>query len=496
MMTFLSLKETDNFYSNLTNFFIYLLFFLIIYALTTYLQSFLAILFRKEITSQFFNLYLKDNNYYHLNFKNEIDNPDQRITDDITSFTNKTIVIFFLILDSTLQLFAYSVMLWNISKVLFWFSIILSLMTNIIGVIFFGKKLSIINMDQYHLEANLRYSLIQLREYGESISFIKLENRISVGLIKSLHLIIENSKKLIKLKAGLVIFQLGSKNLITLLPTIYLSGMFFSNEIEFGIIEKGSIAFVSVLYSLTVISDQIQDISILNADSKRLKLLFIELNSTKEITKISSFTNNLEVLKISNFNLYDFTNKNLINSLNLTLNFNDKLLITGSNGSGKTLFYKTLSGIHKNFSGNLELNTNISLQFIPQKTSLSSLSFFEFYELDKLNLKIEELIQIYFPLVNLDYKKITLDLKKTLDTEDIFSPGVLQKLILIKIFLFPEFYYFMDESMSSIDENSQEIIYQNFIKYNIKYCTISHNKHLFKYHNLLYNIDTNIVSKI
>lgn len=496
MMTFLSSRETDNFYRYLTFFFTYLIFFLIIYALTTYLQSFLAITFRKELTSQFFNLYLKENNYYHLNFKNEIDNPDQRITDDITSFTNKTIVIFFLILDSTLQLFAYSFMLWNISKILFFFSIGLSLFTNFIGVIFFGKKLSIINMDQYHLEANLRYSLIQIREYSESISFIKLENRISVGLVKSLNLIIENSKKLIKLKAGLVIFQLGSKNLITLLPTIYLSGMYFTNEIEFGIIEKGSIAFVSVLYSLTVISDQIQDISILNADSKRLKILFNELNQTKEKTKIATFSNNYELIKINNFNLYDYSNKKLINSLNLILNFNDKLLITGSNGSGKTLLYKTLSGIHKNFSGNIDINSKVNLQFIPQKTSLSGLSFFEFYELDKLKLNPKELNQIFLPLVNIDSSKFTIDLNKSLDSEDLFSPGVLQKLILLKIFLFPNFYYFMDESMSSIDEESQEIIYQNFQKYNIKFSTISHNKNLYKYHNILYNIDTNIVSKI
>ena len=79
MMTFLSSRETDNFYRYLTFFFTYLIFFLIIYALTTYLQSFLAITFRKELTSQFFNLYLKENNYYHLNFKNEIDNPDQQV---------------------------------------------------------------------------------------------------------------------------------------------------------------------------------------------------------------------------------------------------------------------------------------------------------------------------------------------------------------------------------------------------------------------------------
>jgi len=496
MMTYLSSRDTENFYNYLYIFFTYLIFFLILYALTTYLQSLLAILFRKEITSQFFNLYLKDNNYYHINFKNEIDNPDQRITEDITSFTNKTIIIFFLILDSILQLFAYSLMLWNISKVLFWFSITLSFLTNIIGVLFFGKKLSVINMDQYHLEANLRYSLIQLREYSESISFIKLENRISLGLIKSLNLIIENSKKLIKLKAGLVIFQLGSKNLITLIPTIFLSGMFFSREIEFGIIEQGSIAFISVLYSLTVISDQIQDISILYADSKRLRLLFTELIKTKENSKIISFSNNYDVLKINDFNLYDFTNKKLINSLNLNLNFNDKLLISGSNGSGKTLFYKTLSGFHKNFNGTLELNSNITFKFIPQKTSLSNLSLLEFYELDKLNLNPEELTKIFFPLIGLDSNKIILDFNKIWESEYLFSPGVLQKLILLKIFLFPQFYYFMDESMSSIDENSQEIIYQNFIKYNIKYCTISHNKNLIKYHNLFYNIDTNEVLKI
>lgn len=496
MMTFLADRDTDNFYKTLTLFFSYLLSFLILYALSTYLQSFLGILLRKELTSQFFELYLKDNNYYHVNFKKEIDNPDQRITDDITSFTNKTIVILFLLFDSSLQLFAYSLMLWNISRVLFFLSLFLSILANIFGLIFFGKKLSIINMDQYHLEANLRYSLIHIREYSDTISFIKMEIPILKGLGKSLDLIITNSKKLIKIKSGLVIFQLGSKNLITLIPTIFLSGMYFSKEIEFGIIEQGSIAFVSVLYSLTVISDQIQDISILNADSKRLKTLFQEIKKEKESSKIKTLSNSYELLKVSNFNLYNFNNKKLINNINFSLNLTDKLLIVGSNGSGKTLFFKTLIQLYNNYEGDLEVNPKVQLQFIPQKTSLSSLSFFDYLELDKINLNFTDLKEKFFPLVNLDPLKTHLSIHKPIDSDDFFSPGVLQKLIILKLFLFPAYYYFLDESMSSIDEDSQDLIYKNFKKFNIKYSTISHNQKLYKYHTILFDLDTEKVSKI
>ena len=270
MMSFLVEREKENYISSFYRFLIFLFIFLSVYALNTYFQDRLGIIWREQLTNLFFNRYLNNKNYYYLQIQDQIDNPDQRISEDINSFVNKSISIFFLIFDSFLQLFAYSFLLWDISKILFFIAVALSILTNFIGITLFGKKLTIINKEKYELEANLRFSLIQLRENSESIALSNKEDTEKKSLLGSFYLILENTKKLILLKSGLIFFQLGSKNIVNVVPTLYLAGMYISKEIPFGIIEQGSVAFVTLLYSLTVISDQLQQISVLQADSKRL----------------------------------------------------------------------------------------------------------------------------------------------------------------------------------------------------------------------------------
>jgi ABC-type uncharacterized transport system fused permease/ATPase subunit len=209
MMSFLVEREKENYISSFYRFLIFLFIFLSVYALNTYFQDRLGIIWREQLTNLFFNRYLNNKNYYYLQIQDQIDNPDQRISEDINSFVNKSISIFFLIFDSFLQLFAYSFLLWDISKILFFIAVALSILTNFIGITLFGKKLTIINKEKYELEANLRFSLILLRENSESIALSNKEESEKKSLLSSLYLILDNTKKLIILKSGLIFFQLG-----------------------------------------------------------------------------------------------------------------------------------------------------------------------------------------------------------------------------------------------------------------------------------------------
>ena len=109
MMSFLVERENENYMSSFYKFLFFLFIFLSVYALNTYFQDRLGIIWREQLTNLFFNRYLNNKNYYYLQIQNQIDNPDQRISEDINSFVNKSISIFFLIFDSFLQLFAYSI---------------------------------------------------------------------------------------------------------------------------------------------------------------------------------------------------------------------------------------------------------------------------------------------------------------------------------------------------------------------------------------------------
>jgi len=486
MMSFLVERESDKYLSSFYKFLFFLLIFLTVYAINTYLQDRLGVIWRDQLTNHFFNRYLSNKNYYYLQISNQIDNPDQRISEDINSFVNKSISIFFLIFDSFLQLFAYSILLWDISKILFFIAAVLSILTNFIGITFFGKKLTFINKEKYELEANLRFSLIELRQNSESIALSNLEETEKKSLQDSLHLILENTKKLILLKSGLVFFQLGSKNIINVVPTLYLAGMYISKEIPFGIIEQGSVAFVTLLYSLTVISDQLQQISVLQADSKRLVELKEKLsyeNPSPSVVKFEPLPNSI-YLQISNFQLFTQNNKVLFALESLVAKNSDHILITGESGSGKTTFLKCLANLHSYSIGSVQMDNSKKTLFLPQNPFFTNRSLISQIVPFGFEITGEELQEIYFPLVNLPsgfrYKELDSPMKWNI----VLSNGEKQKLEIIKIFITNHFNYFLDESTSSLDEQSIEIIYSNFLKKSIAFHSISHNPMLRKFHNL------------
>jgi vitamin B12/bleomycin/antimicrobial peptide transport system ATP-binding/permease protein len=491
MMSFLVERESENYLSSFYKFLFFLLLFLSVYALNTYLQDRLGIIWREQLTNLYFNSYLNNKNYYYLQIGNQIDNPDQRISEDINSFVNKSISIFFLIFDSFLQLFAYSILLWDISKILFFIAVVLSILTNFIGITFFGKKLTIINKEKYELEANLRFSLIELRENSETIALSNLEVTEKKSLLNSLYLILENTKKLIILKSGLIFFQLGSKNIITVIPTLYLAGKYISKEIPFGIIEQGSVAFVTLLYSLTVISDQLQQISILQADSKRLVELnenFLDDNLSPSIVKFEPLPNS-NYLQISNFQLFTQNNKVLFALDSLVAKNSDHVLITGESGSGKTTFLKCLANLHSYSIGSVQMDNSKETLFLPQNPFFTNRSLISQIVPNGIEITEEELREIYFPLVNLPsgfrYKELVSPRKWNI----LLSNGEKQKLEIIKIFIASHFYYFLDESTSSLDEQSIVIIYSNFLKKSIGFHSISHNPLLRKFHTLSLEIN-------
>jgi vitamin B12/bleomycin/antimicrobial peptide transport system ATP-binding/permease protein len=484
MMSFLVERQSDSFMNSFFEFVVYLLIFLTVYAISTYLQDRLGVLWREELTHHYLERYLDKKNYYFLEIHPTIDNPDQRISEDIHSFVNKSITIFFLIFDSFLQLFAYSVVLWEISRTLFFLALVLSLFANILGVAFFGKKLTSINKEKYELEANLRFSLIQLREQRESIALSHTEPQERESLLESFQLILNNTKQLILLKSGLLFFQLGSKNLFTIFPTLYLSGMYIAKEIPFGTIEQGGIAFVTLLYSLNVIIDQLQQITVLQADSKRLTELSEKLtrSATHSPKSFGSPESSNILLKIHQLHLFTPKGTPLFFIPDWEVSLKDRFLLSGENGSGKTTFLKILANLHTFYTGEIQIHPSYQPILIPQTRFFSQRSLLSQILPPALNLSPEELREIYFPLVNLDPLFLKKELSLSRNWNSLLSSGEKQKLALLSVFLLPKSVFFLDESTSSLDEASQILFYTNAINSSIPFHTVSHQSSLLQFH--------------
>ena len=171
MTSALAGKDGDRFWTSVRACLLILAFAVPTYAFYYYMRDVFANQWRRWLTGRFLDGYLKGRKYYELGSGSEIDNPDQRISEDVNTFTGRSIHFLLIFLGSLMQLVAFSTVLWSISHLLVGVLAVYALAGTVIALWVFGTPLIHLNFWQLRREADFRFSLMRLRENAESIAF-------------------------------------------------------------------------------------------------------------------------------------------------------------------------------------------------------------------------------------------------------------------------------------------------------------------------------------
>ena len=166
--------------------------------------------------------YFEKRAYYHINDDKSIDNPDQRISQDISSFTVTSLAFLSILFFSLVQLISFIGILWTISTTL----VLVLLAYAVIGTVvtmFFGKRLINLNFQQLRREADFRYGLVHIRDNVESIAFYRGEEREENQVRGRLREAIGNLRMLIGWERNLEFFTKGYEYLILVLPIVVMA---------------------------------------------------------------------------------------------------------------------------------------------------------------------------------------------------------------------------------------------------------------------------------
>ncbi len=148
-----------------------------IYACYYYVRDRLTLHWRDWMTSRYLSHYFRDRTYYNLTFATQIDNPDQRLSDDINSFTGKSIYFLLIFIETGIQIVAFSGVLWLISKPLVLFLVVYALIGTLLTTFLFGRPLVGLNFFQLRNEADFRFSLIVFGKMLNRSPFIVAKRR-------------------------------------------------------------------------------------------------------------------------------------------------------------------------------------------------------------------------------------------------------------------------------------------------------------------------------
>lgn len=337
--------------------------------------------------------YFKNQTFYKIQSESIVDNPDQRIVDDLSSFTGTALLFSLTLFNAAVDLISFSNILYGIYPPLFVVLLVYSLGGTAISV-FLGKDLVSLNFMQEKKEADFRYGLVRVRENAESIAFYGGEENEVQLLLERFRRAFENLSQLLISSRNLEFFTSGYRYLIQILPAAVVAPMYFSGKIEFGVINQSVSAFNHILSDFSLIVYQFQAISAFSAVIDRLGEFDDVLDGTQFYTHEYDITEKINILlqddeiptslgsngsvpqsgchkllEIQNLTLQTPRSGNiLITDLSLDISDQDHLLVVGPSGSGKTSFLRALAGLWTTGKGTItyymkdaaQLQTSIS----------------------------------------------------------------------------------------------------------------------------------------
>ncbi|HEY1380499.1 MAG TPA: SbmA/BacA-like family transporter [Gemmataceae bacterium] len=231
-----------------------------------------GIFWRVWLTQKVVRQYMANRTYYRLKEQASLDNPDQRIADDVRTFTTTTLSFTLMFMNGALAAVSFSGVLWTISPLLFGVAVGYALLGTA-SAIWLGKPLVGLNYRQADLEANFRADLIHVRENAESVALLRREGRLTARLLGRLDDLAANFRRVIAVNRNLGFFTTGYNFLIQIIPALFVAPLFIRGQVEFGVITQSAMAFAQLLGAFSLIINQFQSISSFTAVAARLSAL-------------------------------------------------------------------------------------------------------------------------------------------------------------------------------------------------------------------------------
>lgn len=461
--------------------FAYLAFIAIIIAVYRfYLTQLLEMYWRKWMTGHYLQRWLGGNAFYQMELARFSgtagampDNPDQRISEDVNSFTAQTIGLTMGVLNAVVTLASFVGILWglsgafaislggtsyNIPGFMVWMAVLYCLVGSLITH-YIGRSQIWLNFEQQRREADFRHHMVRVREYSEAIALDRGQTVEKTHLDTRFLSVLANYLALLKAQKNLIWFTSFFGQAAVVFPMIVAAPRYFSKVIQLGDLMQINSAFGRVQDALSWFVDSYSSLAAWRATTDRLTS-FDDAISVASRDNQALQTKDATALDASGLTVALPTGAVLLADTELHARPGDRILLQGPSGSGKSTLFRTLAGIWPFARGNVARNQNA--MFIPQHPYFPNGSLREAlaypapassYTDDAMR---QALIDALLP-----------DLVAELDTIDAWaqklSGGEQQRLAIARVLLKQPAWIFADEATSALDTAAETTLYRKLL---------------------------------
>ncbi len=467
----------------------------------TYLTQMLQIRWQRWLTRHYVDSWLSKSTYYHMQVLGDgTDNPDQRISQDLATFSYQTLNILIGVISSITTLVAFVAMLWKLSSraalpwhganmvipgYLVWTALLYSALgTVVIAVV--GRRLIKLNFDQERFNADFRFSLVRLRENAESIAVYRGEEHEREGFLARFGRLFDNFRSIMKRTRQLNWWANGYGQAALIFPMLVSLPAYFAKTIEIGDIMQISSAFGQVQGALSFIVNSYTDLAAWHAVIDRLRSFDLAM---REIEKLAETRANIvrregDRLRLLNVNVRLPDGRELVHDVSFDLGPGGRLLVMGASGSGKSTLLRTIAGIWPFGEGSVELPERPSVFFMPQRPylplgTLRDALIYPFGDRATADSRLQEILALS------GLGELSGSLEEQRMWGQVLSLGEQQRLAFGRIFLQRPAWVFLDEATSSVDEPAEGALYAALIELlpDTAIVSVGHRSSLLAYHS-------------
>lgn len=433
-----------------------------------YLRQAFLIRWRVWLTNALLERWLRKQSYYRSQYLPQgVDNPDQRIQQDVDSFVGSSLALSMGLLDSVVSLVSFSIILWGLSGtlVLFgWnipramvFMVYLYVLISTVFAVRIGRPLIRLNFLNEQFSANFRYALIRLREYGESIAFYRGEAVERDNLVTRFGRVIHNMWAILFRSLKFQGFNFAVSQAAVVFPFIVQAPRLLSRQITLGDVMQTAQSFGQVESALSFFRTSYDDFAGYRAIVNRLSG-FLDLTESAEQLGSVRTEPDAERIAVRSLTVRTPANRAVVNDLSLELPPGSSLLIRGQSGVGKTTLLRAIAGLWPYVDGTIVRPVDRQALFVPQKPYLPLGTL-------RLSLYYPSTLAQCTDLAAATLRRCHLGhLIERLDDEEdwtrILSLGEQQRLAIGRVLLNRPVLVFLDEASSALDEGLEHAMYR------------------------------------
>jgi putative ATP-binding cassette transporter len=456
-----------------------------------YVEERLGLVWRDWLTRRFIDRYLHDRAYRRIAGRADLDNPDQRISEDVKTFSVSTLSLLVLAFDAALAIGTFSSVLCSITPWLFVAAFGYAVLGSA-GMFSLGRKLAHLNNVQFRREADLRYALVRVREHAGAVAQMAGERDEKSRLKHRLQELVSNLRRVIVLNRNLGFFSNGYNYLTQVIPVVIVAPMYVRGQVEFGVVAQSVMAFTFTVNGFSLVVTQFQQLSSYAAVVARLGALWEATEATVvapgEPPPLVTETEP-EGHRVVYADLTLETPKDrrvLVRELSLELPMGKRLLVTGPNGAGKTALFLATAGLWDRGQGHIVRPDLPHTMFLPQQPYAieGTLRDHLLYGVDgraieddqvREALRLVELEDVLARVGGLDAER---------DWSNTLSEGELQSCALARMILAKPRFAFLDQALAMLEASREERLYAALAKTDITYVSIGDHPALNKFHEL------------